>query len=247
MSQPAVAALAPLPFELVYSDGEPLESEWHVQQLPLLRTVIRQAMAEQGRTDFYIGTNMCVYYSMEQAREVHDEVVGGKPPRAFRGPDVFWVGGVSDHMRNLWAAWDEGGRLPDLIIELLSPSTAKVDRTVKKDLYARTFRTKEYFLVEPAPSSVEGYDLSGLFYRAKEPDNAGRLWSEQLGASFGFWRGTWMGREADWFRLFRPDGSLVPTAEEVQAQLTQTERQRADAAEAELARLRALLAERGEG
>jgi Uma2 family endonuclease len=243
MSQPAAAALAPLPFEIVYDDGEPLESEWHAQQLPLLRTVIRQAMAEQGQTDFYIGTNMCVYYSLEQAREVHEEVNGGKPPRAFRGPDVFWVAGVSGHIRNAWVSWEEGGRLPDLIIELLSPKTARVDRTLKKDLYARVFQTKEYFLVEPEPPSVEGFDLSGWAYRAKGPDRAGRLWSEQLGASFGFWRGVWMGQEADWFRLFRPDGSLVPTSEEI----AETERQRADAAEAEIARLRALLRERGEG
>ena len=48
MSQPAVTALAPLPFEPVYEDGEPLEAEWHSVQLPLLREVIRQAMAEQG-------------------------------------------------------------------------------------------------------------------------------------------------------------------------------------------------------
>lgn len=31
MSQPAVRALAPLPFELVFDDGEPLESEWHAR------------------------------------------------------------------------------------------------------------------------------------------------------------------------------------------------------------------------
>ena len=55
MSQPAAAALAPLPFELVYDDGEPLETEWHTLEFPLLRKLIRQAMAEQGRTDFYVG------------------------------------------------------------------------------------------------------------------------------------------------------------------------------------------------
>jgi hypothetical protein len=33
MSQPAIA-LAPLPFELVYDDGEPLETEWHTIQYP---------------------------------------------------------------------------------------------------------------------------------------------------------------------------------------------------------------------
>src|SRR6185436_1963322 len=92
MSQPAVAALAPLPFELVLDDGEPLETEWHTLEYPLLRKLIRQAMAEQGRTDFYTGGNMFVYYSLEQAWEVAQEVAQGlEPPeqKAFRGPDDF--------------------------------------------------------------------------------------------------------------------------------------------------------------
>ena len=77
---------------VVLDDGEPLETEWHVLQFPLLRRLIRQAMAEQGRTDFYTGANMFVYYSLEQAWEVAQEVAQGlEPPeqKAFRGPDVF--------------------------------------------------------------------------------------------------------------------------------------------------------------
>jgi hypothetical protein len=42
------------------------------------------------------------------------------------------------------------------------------------------------------------------------------------------------GREYDWVRLFRPDGTLVPTSEEAE-----------EAKDAEIARLRALLEERG--
>src|SRR5947199_10734615 len=122
MSQPAAAALSPLPFELVYDDGEPLETEWHTYQLPLLRGLIRQAMAEQGRTDFYTGANMFVYYSMEQARAVAEEEEKKLPKRAFRGPDVFWVGRVEDHERKTWITWEGGGPLPGLVFEMLSPS-----------------------------------------------------------------------------------------------------------------------------
>ncbi len=248
MSQPAVE-LTPLPFELVYDDGEPLETEWHTLEYPLLRTVIRQTMVEQGRADFYVGANMFVYYSVRQAWDVAEEVRNGKEQRAFRGPDLFWVGGVDpDHERKVWIAWEEGGRLPDVIIELLSPSTAKKDRTEKKDLYARVFGTAEYFLVDPDRSTVEGFRLAGRSYQAIPPDAAGRLWSEQLGASFGLWRGVVEGRTADWVRLFRRDGSLVPTPAEAEAlradaeaRKALSERQRADAAEAELARLRTLL------
>ena len=265
MSQPAAAALAPLPFELVYDDGEPLETEWHTYELPLLRELIEQAMAEQGRTDFYAGMNMFVYYSVEQARDVSVEVTNKLAQRAFRGPDVFWVGGVADRTRErkVWIAWEEGGRLPDVIFEMLSPSTAKKDRTEKRDLYARVFGTAEYFLYEPETRKLEGFRLAGQFYQPLQPDGNGRLWSEQLEMLLGVWHGVAtravQKREGDWLRLFRPDGSLVPTEAEAERQHAEAERQRAEAerqhaeaqrqradeAVAEVARLRALLEERG--
>ena len=271
MSQPVAAALAPLPFELVYDDGEPLETEWDTYELPLLREVIGQAMAEQGRIDFYAGMNMFVYYSVEQAREVAEEEAKRKPKKAFRGPDVFWVGGVDpDRERRIWIAWEEGGRLPDVIFEMLSPSTAKKDRTEKRDLYSRVFGTAEYFLYEPKTRKLEGFRLAGRFYQPIQPDENGRLWSEELGASVGLWHGiavkALQKREDDWLRLFRPDGSLVPTEAEAERQhavearqraeeerqraekerlRAEAEHQRAETAEAELARLHALLAERG--
>lgn len=45
---------------------------------------------------------------------------------------------------------------PDLVVEVLSPSTAKNDRTRKKDVYARC-GVREYWLVSPAEESVEVY------------------------------------------------------------------------------------------
>jgi Uma2 family endonuclease len=230
MSQPAAAALTPLPFELVYDDGEPLETEWHTYELPLLRGLIRQAMAKQGRTDFYTGANMFVYYSVEQARAVAEEEEKKLPKRAFRGPDVFWVGRVEDHERKTWIAWEEDGRLPDVVFEMLSPSTAKKDRTEKRDLYARVFRAAEYFLYEPETHKLEGLRLADRFYQPIQPDENGRLWSEQLRIFVGLWHGVVEAKRYDWVRLFRPDGTLVPTSEE--------------AKEAEIARLRALLEER---
>jgi Uma2 family endonuclease len=239
MSQPA-RALAPLPFELVFSDGEPLESEWHTYQFPFLRDLIGQAMAEQGRDDFYAGGNMFVYYSYQQA----EDVVKGK--KYFRGPDVFWVGGVKPGYRDGWVSWEEGGRLPDVIVELLSPSTAHIDRKDKRKLYAEVFHTAEYYLYDPDTRELEGLRLKGMAYQPMAPDEKGRFWSDQLGVFLGLWHGN-VGRckDQDWVRLFRPDGSLVPTEAEAERQSAEAKRQRAEAAEAENARLRALLAERG--
>jgi Uma2 family endonuclease len=259
MSRP-VRALAPLPFELVTDDGEPLDSPWHRDQITLALDLIRRAMEEQGRTDFYVGGNNFVYYAVEQAQEVALEEEQGGKKRAFRGPDVFWVGGVDPtREREAWIAWEEDGRLPDLILELLSPKTARNDRTVKKDLYARVFGTQEYFLYDPRRRTLEGYRLAAPgIYRPLAPDVQGRLWSEQLGVFLGLWHGVWKAQEADWIRLFHPAGSLLPTNEEAEREQKEAERQRAEAerqraeaerqraekAEAELARLRALLAGR---
>ena len=212
-------------------------------------------MAEQERTDFFVGANIFVYYSIQQAREVYEEEMKGLEKRAFRGPDVFWVGGIDPNRdRQAWIAWEEGGRLPDVIIELLSPSTAQNDRTRKKDLYAQVFRTAEYFLYDPDQQHLEGFRLADRFYQPIQPDANGRLWSEKLGVALGLWQGEVEGRQKNWVRLFHPDGTLVPTEAEAECQRADAEcqradeeRQRADEAEAELARLRALLDERSQG
>ena len=48
---------------------------------------------------------------------------------------------------------------PDLVVEVLSPSTGKNDRTHKKDVYER-FGVREYWIVNPGDRSVEQYILT---------------------------------------------------------------------------------------
>ena len=47
---------------------------------------------------------------------------------------------------------------PDLVVEILSPSTAVRDRTYKKSVYARC-GVREYWIVSPGDKSVEQYLL----------------------------------------------------------------------------------------
>lgn len=47
---------------------------------------------------------------------------------------------------------------PDLVVEVLSPSTAKNDRAYKKDVYERC-GVREYWIVNPADKTVEQYYL----------------------------------------------------------------------------------------
>jgi Uma2 family endonuclease len=263
MSQPAVAALAPLPFELVYDDGKPLDTNWHRIQMSLFTHLTHQAMAERGRTDYFVGANMFVYFSYEQARDIAADPEGSKQ---FRGPDIFFVGDVPHRPgRQVWVVWEEGGRHPDVIIELLSPSTMKTDRTVKMDLYARTFRTAEYYLYRIETRTLEGFGLVGGAYQPRKPAASGRFWSARMGLDLGLWQGRIEKEDATWIRLFDRDGRMIPTGDEraeAERQHAEAERQRAEAerqraegaeareeaerrraevAEAELARLRARL------
>lgn len=53
---------------------------------------------------------------------------------------------------------------PDLVLEIISPSTARADRKIKPPLYAR-YGVAEYWLVDPEDQSVEVFVLDGETYR----------------------------------------------------------------------------------
>lgn len=55
---------------------------------------------------------------------------------------------------------------PDLIIEILSPSTASLDQLVKRQLYAR-HGVREFWLVSPEASTVEVLELHEGAYRRR--------------------------------------------------------------------------------
>ena len=229
--------LAVLTLDLPDSDGEPMENEREYFQVVLLYEALEQYWHD--RQDFYMGGNMFVYYSPEQAHEIlAEEADPARPRRAFRGPDLFVVLNVDGSFRRQkWVVWDEGGRYPDVIFEFLSPSTRRIDQTTKKTLYEQTFKTREYYWYDPF-------------------DPRGWIWSPALQLWIGRWEGTYRRDQTTWLRFYDPEDRLVMTSGEIaeialqQAEMT---KQRAEiteqraAAEAELARLQAELARlRGE-
>lgn len=55
---------------------------------------------------------------------------------------------------------DQGAEgAPDLVVEILSPRTAKLDRGVKRDIYART-GVQELWIVDPDRQHVQVFDLA---------------------------------------------------------------------------------------
>ncbi|MBD1926143.1 Uma2 family endonuclease [Trichocoleus sp. FACHB-90] len=227
----------------LYSDEPEMESSLHYMQLLLLVSCLEWLCRD--REDFFIGANLTIYFSRQQLRN-----------RDFRGPDFFLVKQTQKRPRNAWVVWEEDGKYPNLIIELLSTSTATTDRTLKKDLYQDRFRTPEYFWFSPDTLEFEGWRLMGNRYQEIALNDMGWRWSEELGL--------YLGVEQGQLRYFTPEGDLVPTPEEAaqqaiqnaqqaqaQAQQAQAELEQAQAqaqqaqAELEQERLRAqLLAER---
>jgi Uma2 family endonuclease len=220
--------------DLAEEDGVPLETSWHRWCMNLL--IASVLYRQRDRTDFYVGGNMFIYFNLQQARNCD-----------FRGPDFFVVqGGVNlQPTRRYWAIWDEGGRYPDVIIELLSRSTAELDRTVKKDVYEKTFRTPNYYCYDPATQKLEGWELLGGQYEPLTPNEQGRLWSSVLRLWVGTWRGEYLRQPGTWLRFFDELGQVVLVEEESQRHRADEQQRRAEAAEAELARLRALLDQQG--
>ena|SRR2546421_2561365 len=53
---------------------------------------------------------------------------------------------------------------PDLVVEILSPSSKKQDRVIKARLYAR-YRVREYWIVDPKSQTLEIFELRGRAYR----------------------------------------------------------------------------------
>jgi Uma2 family endonuclease len=217
--------------KLVETDGMPLESDWHRDAMNLLIEQVRYHI--RHRRDYFVGGNMFIYFNLQQARN-----------RDFRGPDFFFVNGVSDHLRDYWVVWEEGGRYPDVIIELLSESTANVDRTTKKAVYERTFRTPDYFCYDPETLRLEGWRLAGQEYQPLKPNEQGRLWCAELGLWLGTWEGPYQNVSRIWLRFFDPEGRVVPLFAEAATREVETEKQRAETAEAEVARLKTLLSEK---
>jgi Uma2 family endonuclease len=53
---------------------------------------------------------------------------------------------------------------PDLVIEIISPSSLDIDTTEKKELYAR-FGVPEYWIVAPELKLIEVFSLEGGTYK----------------------------------------------------------------------------------
>jgi Uma2 family endonuclease len=189
--------LPPTEDELPYDDGMPMETQRHALQMQLLIDPLRLYWTE--RQDVFVGGNMFVYFSLEQVRY-----------QDFRGPDFFAVLDVPKRERKSWVVWQEG-KGPDVVVELLSESTAAQDKGEKKIIYQNRLRVPEYFWFDPFSGEWAGFVLQSGEYTAIAEDSQGRLVSQLLGLALVRWQGVYQDIEAYWLRWVTLEGMLLPT------------------------------------
>jgi Uma2 family endonuclease len=229
------------------SDGKPMaETDDHrIQMTDALIHPLKEYFRD--RPDVYVSGNMFLYY------------VEGEPT-AVVAPDVFVVFGVANKRRRIYKLWQEG-QVPAVVFELTSRSTRHEDAGDKRFIY-EDLGVREYFIFDPLREylrpPLQGYRLEGGFYTPLLPDELDtsewELFSEELGLTLQtYGRDLRLYDEARDQYLYTPaeEAEARRTAEahmlaETQARYEAEARAEAEAAarraaEAEIARLRALL------
>jgi Uma2 family endonuclease len=204
------------------------ETDKHAELMMYARQALKTFFA--GRPDVYVSGNNFLFW--EEGN-----------PKAHVSPDAYVVFGPTPDLRDSYMAWKEGGRLPAVIFEFTSRKTQQEDTDTKLPLYECVLKTPEYFLFDPTGDylkpRLQGYRLTeGRYVRLELTDD--RLHSEQLGLD--------LVQIGETVRFFEPQQQeFLLTAQEqadrarLESRRAAEEARRAEAAEAENARLRAEL------
>jgi Uma2 family endonuclease len=133
-------------------DGELFESP--VPTLPHQRTAQRLTRAFEEAV-------------RDGSRVLNREVDVVLAPGTVARPDLLLV--LADHLGILSEAGDVVRGAPDLILEILSPATVRLDRVIKMDAYAR-YSVPEYWLVDGSAKLIEIFrlDRHAQLYRLTE-------------------------------------------------------------------------------
>jgi Uma2 family endonuclease len=137
-------------------------------------------------------------------------------PKWNVSPDVWAVRGIDKTiLRPIYKTWMEGGKGPEVVIEVTSKSTRREDQGKKFRLYQDDLKVREYFLFDPLSEylkpPLQGHRLVEGKYRPIGPI-AGRLPSEVLGLH--------LEAEGDKVRLFDPATArrLLTRLEKIEAE-----------------------------
>ncbi len=199
-----MATVAPATPEIEYpsSDGEPMA------ETPIHRDAMYDSIAMLGayfadEPDVYVSGNMMMYY------------VEGNADKSV-SPDVFVTRDIPKlPERETYKLWVEK-KGPDVVIEVTSKSTARIDQRWKFGLYRDVLKVREYFMFDPRERTLAGVSLCG--YRLIDgqyeliPKSGDRLASEVLGLQ--------LEAAGEELRFYDPAGGVyLPTPEQIREAL----------------------------
>lgn len=217
-----------------HEEAEPMgQTGIHSVFVCLLLDYLRGALRE--RRDAWLVADQFLYFEE------------GRPERCI-APDVAVYLGVDPSPRRVWKTWEEGGKVPDLAIEVLSDSSPE-DLGSKRAVY-ESLGVREMLLLDPErqwiPEGLRGYRLGEVEYERIRP-TGGKLWLSVVGL--------WVGIEDGLVRAWREDGAPVADYEALATEKERALRQmeghldrlegELDARNREIAELKARLAALG--
>ncbi len=228
--------------ELIYpdSDGQPMaDNTEQFQWIVLLKENLECLFAKD--TDVFVGGDL-LWYPVEGHPEIRV------------APDVMVVLGRPKGKRGSYRQWQENNQPPQVVFEILSPDNTLKEMTKKLKFYDH-YGVEEYYIYDPDENELTGLERqSGELTVIEEMAH----WiSPRLGIRFELTPET--------LQVYYPDGRRFLTTVELAAQAEQEklraeretlraereteradqEKLRAEVAEAENDRLRALLGEAG--
>lgn len=150
----------------------------------------------KNRSDVYVSANSFVYYEE-----------GNK--KAVVAPDVYVVFGVRKRLRDKYKVWQEGGIIPQFVLEVTSEETKKKDQEIKPKIYQK-LGIREYFYYEPLGEYLnpllQGMRLVNDRYQPIEVNHISfdTLWvySEVLGLELHVISGEFMFRDPETGKFF---------------------------------------------
>ena len=151
------------------SDGEPMgETDLHRDWMVRILEILRQRYRGQR---VYIASDLLVYYEE------------GNPAK-FIVPDDFIVLDCDPGRRRIFKIWEER-RVPDVIFEVTSHSSRRID-TVKKPVIYEQLGVKEYYLYDPTcdylKPALQGFRMTdGCLKQIAEVNGVLRCETLQMG------------------------------------------------------------------
>jgi Uma2 family endonuclease len=173
------------------------------------------------------------------------------PEKGAAAPDWFYVGGVPPQLdgqyRRSYVFWREL-IAPTIVLEFASgDGSEERDQTPFKSkfwVYERVIRVPYYGIYEIITGKLEVYHLVDFSYQKLMPNERGHYEIALMQIELGLWQGTYQNQEMLWLRWWDLSGNLLLIGNEqvvIERQRADQERQRAEAAERELAELRSRL------